>query len=361
MARLNKDDLVQMNRNYFQSLEKERLVEVATNLHELAVEQWERLEQNSRNSSRPPSSDNPYQAQTREKEDGSATTEVSEPENTKFLEGKEESGKDELSPQKKVDKNLREKRKPGKQPGAEGKWRSQALVAEEIMPHYPEQCASCNQKLTGGSNKPYMGYYVLELKLEKSGFQIICQLHHYHEARCECGHFSKARPGEGYISCVEGRSLDLKLTEYVLVGPMLATLIASLSVRYRMSRAKIQEFLHDWTNTELSIGTIDRCIREAGIACAPVAEKLLAELQQSDLLHLDETHWYESGKLHWLWVAINTKTAVFHIGSRRKEELSYLVQETFVGWLITDGYKAYRSHQKRQRCLAHLIRKAIAQ
>ena len=121
---------------------------------------------------------------------------------------------------------------------------------------------------------------------------------------------------------------------------MLATLIASLSVRYRMSRAKIQEFLHDWTNTELSIGTIDRCIREAGIACAPVVEKLVAELQQSELLHLDETHWYESGKLHWLWVAINTKTAVFHIGSRRKEELSYLVQETFVGWLITDGYKA---------------------
>ncbi len=91
-----------------------------------------------------------------------------------------------------------------------------------------------------------------------------------------------------------------------------------------------------------------------------MVEKLVAELQQSDLLHSNETHWYESGKLYWLWVAINTKTAVFHIGSRRKEELSYLVKETFVGWLITDGYKAYRSHQKRQRCLAHLIRKAIA-
>ncbi len=42
MARLNKDDLVQMDKNYFQSLEKERLVEVATNLHQLAVEQWEK-------------------------------------------------------------------------------------------------------------------------------------------------------------------------------------------------------------------------------------------------------------------------------------------------------------------------------
>ena len=69
MARLNKDDLAQMNKNYFQSLEKQRLVEVATNLHQLAVEQWEKLEQNSRNSSRPPSSDNPYQTETENKED----------------------------------------------------------------------------------------------------------------------------------------------------------------------------------------------------------------------------------------------------------------------------------------------------
>ena len=61
-----------------------------------------------------------------------------------------------------------------------------------------------------------------------------------------------------------------------------------------------------------------------------------------------------------LWVAISTNTAVFHIGSRRKEELSHLVKEAFIGWLVTDGYRSYRSHPKRQRCLAHLIRKAIA-
>lgn len=31
-----------------------------------------------------------------------------------------------------------------------------------------------------------------------------------------------------------------------------------------------------------------------------------------------------------------------------------------MGWLVSDGYGAYRSHPKRQRCLAHLIRKAVA-
>lgn len=37
-----------------------------------------------------------------------------------------------------------------------------------------------------------------------------------------------------------------------------------------------------------------------------------------------------------------------------------MVTEAFLGWLISDGYAVYRSHPKRQRCLAHLIRKAIA-
>ena len=71
-----------------------------------------------------------------------------------------------------------------------------------------------------------------------------------------------------------------------------------------------------------------------------MVEELVEQLPIADILHLDETHWYESGKLHWLWVAVSTKTAVFHIGSRRKEELSYLVTETFMGWLISDGYAA---------------------
>jgi uncharacterized protein with von Willebrand factor type A (vWA) domain len=60
IAQLDKDDLKQMNRSYFQSLSQERLVEVADNLHQLATELWQKQQQNSPNSSQPPSLDNPY-------------------------------------------------------------------------------------------------------------------------------------------------------------------------------------------------------------------------------------------------------------------------------------------------------------
>ncbi len=351
MAELNKEDLQQMNRSYFQSLSQERLVEVADNLHKLATDLWEKQQQNSENSSQPPSKDNPYVSL-------STTEESSQTSESASVEAKTEPKQIDESSVKPEPK--KSQRKPGKQPGGKGFGRTQPLKAEIIIPHYPSQCSACNHDLTESDGQRYMGYYVLDKKPELFGFRIVTQLHHYYQTTCSCGHCTYAKPGTGRVSIVEGRSQDLQLTEYVLVGAILATFIASLSVRYRMSRTKIQEFLKDWTNTELSIGTIDRCIREAGIACVPVVEELVEQLQQADILHLDETHWYESGKLHWLWVAVSTKTAVFHIGSRRKEELSHLVQEAFLGWLITDGYGAYRSYPKRQRCLAHLIRKAIA-
>ncbi|MEH2254333.1 IS66 family transposase [Nostoc sp.] len=42
-----------------------------------------------------------------------------------------------------------------------------------------------------------------------------------------------------------------------------------------------------------------------------------------------------------LWVAITQTIAVYHIGSCRKEELLHLIGNAFLGWLVTDGYRAY--------------------
>jgi len=61
MAQLNKDDLAQMNEGYFKSLDQKRLVQVAKNLHLLAVEQWEKINSDSSNTNQPPSLDNPFE------------------------------------------------------------------------------------------------------------------------------------------------------------------------------------------------------------------------------------------------------------------------------------------------------------
>jgi hypothetical protein len=141
---------------------------------------------------------------------------------------------------------------------------------------------------------------------------------------------------------------------------MLTSFIAALSLRFRLSRRKIQEFLHDWLGLELGAATIERCVHEFGFASEPLVEQLVRDVRAAEILHVDETPWYQKGGLRWMWVLVTATTTVFHIGSRRKEELTALIGEAFLGWLITDGYAAYRDHPRRQRCLAHLIRKGLA-
>ena len=121
MARLSKEDLAQMNRDYFQSLTKERLVEVADNLYQLAVEQWEKIHSDSSNSCQPPSSDNPFHQKTSPQKSGeNEIEELNSP-----------SKKDSFHQDQ--NKKFKQKRKPGRQKGSKGFGRTKR--AESISNH----------------------------------------------------------------------------------------------------------------------------------------------------------------------------------------------------------------------------------
>jgi len=349
---LTPDDLNQISPESLERMSKSDLIHLTLRLRNFSIELYERLNQNSRNSSRPPSSDSPYKKNENCKCGPSKTQnqeKTCERENGKIPE--DQSGKNESDDNPKPN--------PGRQPGSKGFWRKQKPKADKTDHHYPQQCIVCLKKLIHPA-LPYAGLYTYELERENSSIKIVCTLHYYYAAVCECGHQNFEKPGEGHESVIEGRKRNVKLTEYTIVGPMLATFIAALSRRYGMSRKKIQEFLLSWLNFDLSVGLICKSIREAGIACYPVVDELIDDLQKEDQIHMDETTWYQKGILCWVWVAINKTIAVYQIGTRKKTELLNLITEAYLGWLITDGYGAYRSHPNRQRCLAHLIRKAIA-
>jgi hypothetical protein len=125
----------------------------------------------------------------------------------------------------------------------------------------------------------------------------------------------------------------------------------------RLSRCKIQEFLLDWLGVELGKATINRCIHEFGLASEPVVEELIAEVQSAELANVDETPWYQKGRLLWMWVMVTASAVIFRIGSRGKETLVELVSEAFLGWLVTDGYvgllAVWGGQSRPPPCLAH--------
>lgn len=252
-----------MGEDYFESLEPERLVEVTKNLYELAVEQLEKLEESSRTSSRPSSSDSPHHSLKAIELEPSG-----ERESTDVVEASSEGEAlpDEASEPSESAAQVKEEvvkakgfgpRRAGKQQGAKGKWRNSPLKAERVVEHHPESCAACNALFESdgvSGTKAYLGDYQFELISAPQELKVECQLHRYFGATCSCGHHSQASPEKGERFEVVGRKRQLQLQEYSLVGPMLGSFLASLSVRYRLSRAKIRELLQDWVGLELSIG-----------------------------------------------------------------------------------------------------------
>jgi hypothetical protein len=131
-----------------------------------------------------------------------------------------------------------------------------------------------------------------------------------------------------------------------------------LSLCYRLSRAKLPELLQELTGLELSIGLIDQTLRQSAGQVAPEEDALLAAIEQSPLLHVDETAWPEGGLSLWFWVFNSLSAMVYCIGSRAKEMLVNTLPEGFSGVLMSDGYGVYRHYPNRPRCWAHLLRKA---
>ncbi len=349
------EDLRQLNKEYLERMRKCDLINLTFRLRNFSIELYELLNIDSNNSSKPPSSDNPYKKRTTTEE-----TECAEPIDADTPGDDVEPDIDDKQPNQndEAHNDAETKRQPGRQPGSQGFWRKQKPEPDFKEHHYPQNCIICGEKLSE-SAQPHMAHYTYELERKENGIVILCTLHYYYAAVCECGHENIEKPGEGYISVLDGRKRNVKLSEYTIVGPMLSAFIAALNRRSGMSRQKIQEHLRTWMNFDLSIGLICKSIREAGIACYPVVDELINDLQKEEHVHFDETPWFEKGLFRWLWVAISKRTAVYRIGTRKKDELLHLITEAFIGWLITDGYRAYRSYPHRQRCLAHLIRKAV--
>jgi len=355
--RLTDRDLKQISQAYLASLPPEQLLHLSGKMLDDLRDARDRLNQTPQNSSRPSGSYAPWE-QAGSSHNQSETETPGETDNP--------AGEPDPESQKKppppkppkagdsASKPEGSQRKAGKQPGAKGVGRQVELAVTGEVTHQAVECAACGAAFA--ESAPFQaetGLYVLDVERTEQGLQITHVKHVYGARCCGCGHVTQTKPGR----CPDELDWTVALTEWHLVGPLLAALIICLSMRMRLSRPRIREFLQDWLGISLSIGCINQCVAEGGRAVAPVEAELIAEIQQADLLHADETGWKESGRTVWLWVLKSATVTLYLIG-RRSWDVIADIMEHFAGWLMSDGYGQYRHYAKRLRCLAHLIRKA---
>ena len=359
---LSPHSLRQIDDAYLQSLEVEALRGLSMRLLADLTEAWDRLNQGPENSSRPPSSRAPWERKNggeRETDadaeaDAMAADDDREPEPAANLAEPKSAEPKSAEPKSAEPKPTR---KPGKQPGAPGIGRTQVFQANGEQAHYPERCAGCGQPLAGAGAVAYTGFQAVDLRWDepaRPGLTLWVVDHRYEEISCPCGHVTRAVAGHGVVDPLLA---GIELSEWRLVGPGLAALIVALALRFRLSRARIQEFLAEWLGLELSIGTIHQTIHEASAAVAPAEDELVRAVLESDLLHADETPWPEARQTLWLWVFVATTATLYYVAGRGKERVENVL-DGFTGWLMSDGWGSYRHYARRLRCGAHLIRKA---
>ena len=362
--KLSKFDLDQINSERIKAMTPEEkdslLLKVVSDLREAL----DRLNQNSTNSSCPPSSELPWQS-SKEKDEQASSEDDSElgagGSNDAEVEtgkvGEKDADSQECSTENKPEEK---KRKPGRQEGAEGHSRKVDLPVTKEVVHRPEDCSVCDKNLDPEKFVSRTAKYVLDIVMGPGGFlgiQVVHEKHVFGEIACECEHVNQTEPGR----CAPDDGWKVELTEWHLVGPTLMALIVCLSQRMRISRRSIQEFLSDWLGISLSISTINQCIHEAGRAVAPLEKQMIKEIQEAYQAYGDETSWKENGILLWLWVITTQTVCLYLVGSRGKEILRKVLGNDlteFTGWLMSDGYTVYREYCKRLRCWAHLLRKA---
>jgi transposase len=258
-----------------------------------------RLQQRSRNSDRPPSSDPPYEKPTAR------------------------SGA---------------QGRPGAKPGHPGH-RQALLEPTQVIAVKPEACPCGQQEFPEAT--PYYTHQVVELP----EIQMLVTHVVLHEARCpQCGRVTKAQAPPAVAA---GH------------GPRLTALIGELSGSQRDSRSTVQEFCQSVLGVPISRGAIQRAVDRVSAAITPHYEVIAKQARCAPVNYIDETAWYQHGVLAWLWVMVNTTVAFFKVQASRSKGAFEDLVERWAGILVSDGYGVYCQWvHARQTCLAHLIRRA---
>ena len=363
---LSDDDLTHLDEEELLNLPEEVLRHLSVKLLNDLKEARERLNQNSRNSSRPPSSEAPWEKDTSQDDDVNKSEENQETADSDEKQPRPAKDTDQNSQQDEQN-SVDEQRKPGKQPGAQGFGRQQILAITDYQDHLPDFCTCCHQPLNPDSKKAYTAFETVDIVWADEnhpGLRLTNTKHTYYEAPCTCGFITRKEP---YRSNSQDVLSDITCSQWRLVGPGLAALLVCLAYRMRLSRERIQEFLQDWLGLQISVGTINNtlhaCLRaphrqESGAAAKPLEDELIQEVVNSQLLHVDETSWMELTTFLWLWVFSTDTVTAYWITFRTSELIENILGQAYYGWLMSDGYQVYRKYQNRVRCWAHLLRKA---
>jgi transposase len=239
------------------------------------------------------------------------------------------------------------KRKIGAQKGHEQHWRQpfQATQVDATVRLSLKACPGCGGELqiVEGEVKKHQ-----QVELLEKPFLVT----EYEQSRYWCAH----------CQCHHEAEVPLAVRRAGLFGPNLLALAAYLKGRCHMSYQTMQHFFAEAFGLKVSTGFLAKQVCKASKALKLPYDHLVEQLPKAKHLHSDETMGKENGRNRWIWCFRGQDFTVFHIDPLRSSVvLEKLLGKDYAGTISSDFHSMYKkfkgmSNARLQLCWAHLIR-----
>jgi len=236
-------------------------------------------------------------------------------------------------------------RRPGKQPGDEGRHLAQVPDPDEVVTHRPQHCPACEGDLADAQVVSVERRQVFEVPRTKAHVTE----HQMLRLRCRCGCETKApAPPEA--------------TAPACYGPGVRALAVYVSVYQHVPYDRLAEIFADLLGMAVSVGAIKAMVAEAGGSLGLFLDVVGDLLRDAPAVHFDETGGRVEGSLHWIHVASTSLYTLLCCHKRRgavaMDDIGVIAK--MAGVAIHDGWKPYRSYELTHAlCNAHHIRELI--
>ena len=234
-------------------------------------------------------------------------------------------------------------RKPGKQQGDPGFRLQPRAVPDEVRTHVPTGCLGCGADLTGA---PVVGVETRQV-FDLPVIELIAIEHRAPRRECGCGVVTRA-------------ALPAEATAPTCYGPGVAALATYLLGRQHLPVERAAECLEEAFGATVCTGWLSSLLPNAAARLEGFLAIAREQLAAARVAHFDETGGRVAGRLHWIHVACNDTWTLLHLDRKRGRVAMDAagVLPDFRGIAIHDGLVVYRQYDKAQHglCNAHHLR-----
>ena len=240
--------------------------------------------------------------------------------------------------------------KPGGQDGHRGQTLRQVMTPDRIVRHEPVCCAGCGRPAARAVEVGVERRQVFDLPpttVSVTEHQLITRA-------CRCGARTTGVAPAGVHAPVS-------------YGPRVTAALIYLYQGQFLSKARTAQAMSDLLGVPVSAGTVAAVTTRAAAALSVpggFTDTVRSQLRAGPLIHFDETGLRVEGRLHWLHSAGTMALTLLHVHRRRGREAinAFAVLPGYAGIAVHDAWAPYDTYPTARHvlCGAHLLRELTA-